>query len=174
MWAMIIPGGRISWDLGIVALSYVVAFAVCLVACTTMEHMEVHFARQVAFSTIAALGVCSMHYTGARAASRPRVPVLMPRPYSGRYGRGDVLHAQRARAARPGGLPRVPARDDRGRRGVGVHRVESGARAQRDHGAEQDGRDDPDEAPAVADYGGEGGRGAGERAEAAVHQRREP
>ena len=68
MWAMVIPGGRVSWDLGIVALSYVVAFAVCLVACTTMEHMEVHFARQVAFSTIAALGVCSMHYTGAHTA----------------------------------------------------------------------------------------------------------
>ncbi|KZT73395.1 hypothetical protein DAEQUDRAFT_684402 [Daedalea quercina L-15889] len=69
MWAMVIPGGRISWDLGIVVLSYVVAFAVCLVACTTMEHMEVHFARQVAFSTIAALGVCSMHYTGMAAAT---------------------------------------------------------------------------------------------------------
>lgn len=66
---MVIPGGRISWDLGIVALSYVVAFAVCLVASTTMEHMEVHFARQVAFSTIAALGVCSMHYTGAHIPS---------------------------------------------------------------------------------------------------------
>ncbi|KAH9926496.1 uncharacterized protein B0H18DRAFT_1006430 [Fomitopsis serialis] len=69
MWAMIIPGGRISWHMGIVALSYVVAFAVCLIACTTMEHMEVHFARQVAFSTIAALGVCSMHYTGMAAAT---------------------------------------------------------------------------------------------------------
>jgi len=69
MWAMHIPGGRISWDLGIVVLSYIVAFAVCLVACITMEHMEVHFGRQVAFSTIAALGVCSMHYTGMAAAT---------------------------------------------------------------------------------------------------------
>lgn len=67
MWAMIIPGGRISWDLSIVALSYLVAFWVCLVASTTMERMEVHFVRQVVFSTIAALGVCSMHYTGARS-----------------------------------------------------------------------------------------------------------
>ncbi|TFY61365.1 hypothetical protein EVJ58_g4543 [Rhodofomes roseus] len=31
--------------------------------------MEVHFARQVGFSTIAALGVCSMHYTGMAAAT---------------------------------------------------------------------------------------------------------
>ncbi|KAL6307832.1 hypothetical protein BKA93DRAFT_768057 [Sparassis latifolia] len=69
MWAMDIPGGRISWDLGIVVLSYIVAFIACLVACTTMEHMEVHFGRQVAFSTLASLGVCSMHYTGMAAAT---------------------------------------------------------------------------------------------------------
>lgn len=64
MWAMHIPGGHISWNLGIVVLSYVVAFAMCLVACIFMEHMDVHFGRQVAFSTIAAFGCCSMHYTG--------------------------------------------------------------------------------------------------------------
>ncbi|KAH9942971.1 histidine kinase [Amylocystis lapponica] len=69
MWAMYIPGGRIVWNTAVVALSYVVAFAVCLVACITMERMEVHFGRQVAFSTIAALGCCSMHYTGMAAAT---------------------------------------------------------------------------------------------------------
>ncbi|KAI0728364.1 histidine kinase-like ATPase [Fomitopsis betulina] len=69
MWAMIIPRGRITWNLGIVALSYIVAFVVCLVASTTMEHMEVHLARQVAFSTFAALGVCCMHYMGMAAAT---------------------------------------------------------------------------------------------------------
>ncbi|TFK87750.1 hypothetical protein K466DRAFT_490293 [Polyporus arcularius HHB13444] len=56
MWAMIIPEGRISWDLRIVALSYVVAFSS-------------HIARQMIFSTIAALGCCSMHYTGMLAAT---------------------------------------------------------------------------------------------------------
>lgn len=69
MWAMHIPGGHISWNLGIVVLSYVVAFAMCLVACIFMEHMDVHFGRQVAFSTIAAFGCCSMHYTGMAAAT---------------------------------------------------------------------------------------------------------
>ncbi|KAI0829110.1 hypothetical protein BC628DRAFT_1315894 [Trametes gibbosa] len=57
MWAMEIPSGRIEWDMRIVALSYLVAF------CS-------HFGRQVLFSTIAALGCCSMHYTvGMRAAT---------------------------------------------------------------------------------------------------------
>lgn len=64
MWAMEIPSGRISWNLSIVVMSYVVAFVVCFVACLAMVHMEVHFGRQVAFSTIAAAGISSMHYTG--------------------------------------------------------------------------------------------------------------
>ena len=61
---MEIPGGRVSWNPFIVVLSYVVAFIVCFVACIAMVHMEVHFGRQVAFSTIAAFGICAMHYTG--------------------------------------------------------------------------------------------------------------
>lgn len=64
MWAMRIPYGRIEWNWHVVVLSYVVAFSVCFVGCVAMLHMEVHFGRQVAFSTIAALGVCAMHYTG--------------------------------------------------------------------------------------------------------------
>ena len=69
MWAMVIPDGRITWNLGVVLLSYLVAFLVCFVACVTMVHMEVHFGRQVAFSTIAAAGCCSNHYTGMAAAT---------------------------------------------------------------------------------------------------------
>ncbi|CAL1693842.1 unnamed protein product [Somion occarium] len=69
MWSMVIPEGYISWNLGLVVLSYAVAFAVCFVACIAMVHMEVHFGRQVAFSTIAAAGCCSMHYTGMAAAT---------------------------------------------------------------------------------------------------------
>lgn len=65
MWAMEIPEGRISWDWSIVILSYIVAFSVCFIGCIAMVHMEVHFGRQVAFSTIASIGTCSMHYTGA-------------------------------------------------------------------------------------------------------------
>lgn len=62
---MQIPMGRISWNVHIVILSYLVALVVCFVACLSMVHMEVHFGRQVAFSTVAAAGVSSMHYTGA-------------------------------------------------------------------------------------------------------------
>ncbi|KAH8099865.1 histidine kinase [Cristinia sonorae] len=81
MWAMEIPLGRIVWDTQIVILSYVVAFVVCFVACLAMVHMEVHFGRQVAFSTIAATGISSMHYTGMAAATfYTRAP---PDPRSG-------------------------------------------------------------------------------------------
>ncbi|KAI0352202.1 hypothetical protein OH77DRAFT_1561431 [Trametes cingulata] len=74
MWAMEIPEGRILWDMRIVALSYLVAFAT-------------HFGRQMVFSTLAALGCCSMHYTGMAAAtfytyappsSHPGYPEFLP------------------------------------------------------------------------------------------------
>ncbi|KAI0756054.1 hypothetical protein C8Q80DRAFT_1093163 [Daedaleopsis nitida] len=74
MWAMIIPMGRVSWDLRVVALSYVAAFTS-------------HLGRQMAFSTIAALGCCSMHYTGMAAATfytfsppspHPGYPAFLP------------------------------------------------------------------------------------------------
>lgn len=64
MWAMEIPEGRISWNWNIIVLSYIVAFTVCFIGCIAMVHMEIHFGRQVAFSTIASVGTCSMHYTG--------------------------------------------------------------------------------------------------------------
>lgn len=69
---MEIPEGRIEWNLYIVILSYLVAFCVCFVGCIAMVHMEVHFGRQVAFSTIAAFGVCSMHYTGKHSVRMTR------------------------------------------------------------------------------------------------------
>ncbi|KAI0328440.1 hypothetical protein GY45DRAFT_1347180 [Cubamyces sp. BRFM 1775] len=87
MWAMEVPSGRISWNLWIVALSYGVAFSLCFVGCLSMVHMESHFGRQVAFSTIAAIGCCSMHYTGMAAAtfytssppsSNPGYPEFLP------------------------------------------------------------------------------------------------
>ena len=64
MWALEIPGGRIEWNGLVVALSFTVAFAVCFVGCVAMVHMEVHFLRQVVFSTLIAAGSGSMHYIG--------------------------------------------------------------------------------------------------------------
>ncbi|KAH9884657.1 hypothetical protein C8Q73DRAFT_770527 [Cubamyces lactineus] len=87
MWAMKVPSGRVSWNLWIVALSYLVAFSLCFVGCLSMVHMESHFGRQVTFSTIAAIGCCSMHYTGMAAAtfhtrsppsSNPGYPEYLP------------------------------------------------------------------------------------------------
>ncbi|KAI9056733.1 hypothetical protein FKP32DRAFT_1762952 [Trametes sanguinea] len=69
MWAMEIPDGYVSWNLLVVTLSYLVAFSLCFVGCIAMVHMESHFGRQVIFSTIAAIGCCSMHYTGMAAAT---------------------------------------------------------------------------------------------------------
>ncbi|KAJ3557463.1 hypothetical protein NM688_g1459 [Phlebia brevispora] len=69
MWAMEIPDGRIEWNWPKVILSYVVAFSLSFMGCIAMVHMEIHFFRQVAFSTIAAFGCCSMHYTGMWAAT---------------------------------------------------------------------------------------------------------
>ena len=62
---MELPAGRIAWDLRIATLSYLVAFLVCFAGCLAMNHMESHFGQQMLFSTIASLGCCSMHYTGA-------------------------------------------------------------------------------------------------------------
>lgn len=61
---MELPQGRITWDLHIVALSYVVAFFMCFAGCMLMVHMDSHFGQQMIFSTTAAIGCCSMHYTG--------------------------------------------------------------------------------------------------------------
>ncbi|KAH8099866.1 histidine kinase [Cristinia sonorae] len=69
MWAIEIPGGRIEWNGAIVALSFVVAFIVCFIGCIAMVHMEVHFVRQVVFSTLVAAGSGSMHYIGMAAAT---------------------------------------------------------------------------------------------------------
>jgi NO-binding membrane sensor protein with MHYT domain len=41
-----------------------VAFVVCVLGTVTMYQMETHLVRQVVVSTIAAGGVCGMHYTG--------------------------------------------------------------------------------------------------------------
>ena len=76
MWAMIIPLGRISWDLKIVVLSYIVAFVVCFAACLAMVHMETDFGRQLAFSIIAAAGISSMHYIGILGFISPSTVML--------------------------------------------------------------------------------------------------
>lgn len=91
MWAMQIPEGRIEWDWAIVILSYAVAFTVCFIGCIAMVHMEVHFWRQMIFSTIASVGTSSMHYTGMFGA-HIRISLLIQTPNLSRYGRRDLLH----------------------------------------------------------------------------------
>lgn len=61
--ALQIPQGRVIWNPVSVVFSCVVAWIVTCVAAICIRHMEVHFARQMLFSTIAALGVFFFHYS---------------------------------------------------------------------------------------------------------------
>ena len=149
---MKLPAGRIVWDLRIVGLSYVVAFSVCFVGCMFMTHMETHFGQQMAFSAIAALGCCSMHYTGMNHA--PLLHGNLTNVIEHRHGRGYILHTCSVHSGCR--IPRVLALHDPRHRGRGLRGLERGARARRYRRAEQNGGDDSDEATIVANYGGEG------------------
>ena len=150
---MIVPEGRIEWDLRIVALSYVVAFSVCFVGSMFMVHMESHIVRQMIFSTIAALGCCSMHYTGMRHRCI-QIGIHAENFASDRHGSSDLLYVHATLAH--GRLPRVPAVHYRRHRRLGVRGLQRYPRSRRSDGTEPDGGDDPDEATIVANYGGEG------------------
>ena len=153
MWAMKLPAGRIVWDLRIVGLSYVVAFSVCFVGCMFMTHMETHFGQQMAFSAIAALGCCSMHYTGMNHA--PLLHGNLTNVIEHRHGRGYILHTCSVHSGCR--IPRVLALHDPRHRGRGLRGLERGARARRYRRAEQNGGDDSDEAQTLENHGRKGG-----------------
>jgi len=69
MLGLRIENGYITWNIGLVILSYLIAFAVCIIATSYMYAMETLLSRQLVFSFIAACGVFSMHYTGQAAAT---------------------------------------------------------------------------------------------------------
>lgn len=154
MWAMEIPEGRIVWNWGGVVMSYVVAFTVCFVGCVAMVHMEVHFGRQVAFSTIASIGVCSMHYTGT--FSSDTYAYFCSSMMSSRYGRSDVLHQSAPFYRRR--IPRLPPFRNSGHRGLRLRHIERGPCSQRHHFPEPHGRSYPHQAAILAHHGREGGR----------------
>lgn len=148
MWAMQIPEGRIQWDLGVVAVSYMVAFGVCFVGCIAMVHMEVHFGRQVVFSTIASIGTCSMHYTGTFMAIISCLALI-----SSRDACCDLLHASLALSGRR--IPRLSTVYDSSSCRFRLCHLQCCPRTQCDHLTEPNGRSDSDQATFLARHGGE-------------------
>ncbi|KZP01373.1 hypothetical protein CALVIDRAFT_133551 [Calocera viscosa TUFC12733] len=62
MWSMRMDGW-IEWDMRLVACSFLVAWAICIIAIVYMP-MEPNFGEQTAFSILASAGVSAMHYVG--------------------------------------------------------------------------------------------------------------
>ena len=62
--ALEIPDGYSSLEPGLVVLSGVISWAVCVVGCILMAQIETHFAQQFLFSVVACSGVAAMHFTG--------------------------------------------------------------------------------------------------------------
>lgn len=85
MAALEIPDGRVHWNPFWIILSCFIAFVVTSIACICVRHMEVHFARQVLFSTIASLGVFAFHYTSVLGVTF--ITTSPPDPLGGGYPR---------------------------------------------------------------------------------------
>ncbi|KAF2148682.1 hypothetical protein K461DRAFT_261416 [Myriangium duriaei CBS 260.36] len=67
--ALKIPHGSCKLSIGLVILSGVICWIVCVVGCILMASMETRLAQQLLFSAIATAGVAAMHFTGMRAAT---------------------------------------------------------------------------------------------------------
>ena len=63
--ALRIPGGYSTLEPGLVVLSALISWAVCLVGCILMAQIETHFAQQFLFALVACGGVAAMHFTGS-------------------------------------------------------------------------------------------------------------
>lgn len=64
--ALRIPNGKSTLDPGLVALSALISWAVCLVGCILMAQIETHFVQQFLLAVVACSGVAAMHFTGSR------------------------------------------------------------------------------------------------------------
>lgn len=67
--ALDIPSGYCTLDYGLVFLSGIISWVVCIVGCILMSQMETHLNQQILFSFTATTGVAGMHFTGMRAAT---------------------------------------------------------------------------------------------------------
>lgn len=62
--ALDIPSGYCTLDYGLVFLSGIISWVVCIVGCILMSQMETHLNQQILFSFTATTGVAGMHFTG--------------------------------------------------------------------------------------------------------------
>ena len=62
--ALRIPSGTFTLDPGLVVLSALISWLVCLVGCILMSQIESNLAQQLLFSIVASTGVAAMHFTG--------------------------------------------------------------------------------------------------------------
>ena len=67
--ALNVPDGHLAFNYGLVILSGMISWCVCVVGCILMPQMESHLAQQFLFSAVATTGVAAMHFTGMRAAT---------------------------------------------------------------------------------------------------------
>ena len=67
--ALRIPSGYSTLEPGLVVLSALISWAVCLVGCILMARIETQLAQQFLFALVACGGVAAMHFTGMRAVT---------------------------------------------------------------------------------------------------------
>lgn len=62
--ALRVPQGYVVFHPGLVILSALISWVVCLVGCILMSKIETHLAQQLLFAAVASTGVAAMHFTG--------------------------------------------------------------------------------------------------------------
>lgn len=68
IFSLHIPRGYVTLDPGLVVVSGLISWVVCLVGVICMAEMEVRLSQQLLFSAVATIGVAAMHFIGMRAA----------------------------------------------------------------------------------------------------------
>ncbi|KAL8716225.1 MAG: hypothetical protein Q9220_000130 [cf. Caloplaca sp. 1 TL-2023] len=67
--ALRVPEGHVTFNAGLVVLSAIISWIVCLVGCILISKIEIHLAQQLLFSAVASTGVAAMHFTGMSAVT---------------------------------------------------------------------------------------------------------
>lgn len=62
--ALRVPQGYVIFNFGLVVLSALISWAVCLVGCILMSKIETHLTQKLLFAAVASTGVAAMHFTG--------------------------------------------------------------------------------------------------------------
>lgn len=67
--ALRVPQGYVVFHPGLVVLSALISWIVCLVGCILMSKIETHLTQQLLFAAVASTGVAAMHFTGMAAVT---------------------------------------------------------------------------------------------------------